>query len=230
VGPGYPRAHRGKCIIVMGRKVSIPVRVVRPTEYQTGPRVKEADDPARTAGPAPGSEAFEEHMMDEKTAMQASTVQEEPAPWRGRDPGLEADADEWRDRALRLQAEMDNYRKRQQRLAQSQIEAERERLLSAFLGVVDDLERALTAPAAGGEGLRRGVELTHRAAVQLLQKEDVKMIEAEGRPFDPNWHEAVATVSRNGSGVAPNTVIRVMEPGYRLGDRLLRPAKVVVAV
>jgi molecular chaperone GrpE len=168
--------------------------------------------------------------MDEKTAMQASAVQEESAAWRGLDPGLEADADEWRDRALRLQAEMDNYRKRQQRLAQNQIEAERERLLSAFLGVVDDLERALTAPAAGGDGFRRGVELTHRAAVQLLQKEGVEMIEAVGQPFDPKWHEAVATVGRNGSHAAPNTVVQVMEPGYRLGDRLLRPAKVVVAV
>lgn len=168
--------------------------------------------------------------MDEKTAMQPSAVQEEPSAWRGRASGPEAGADEWRDRALRLQAEMDNYRKRQQRLAENQIEAERDRLLGAFLSVVDDLERALAAPAAGGEGFRRGVELTHRAAVQLLQKEGVEMIEAQDRPFDPNWHEAVATVSRNGSGVAPNTVVRVMEPGYRLEDRLLRPARVVVAV
>ena len=168
--------------------------------------------------------------MDEKTAMQPSAGQEEASAWRGRASGPEAGADEWRDRALRLQAEMDNYRKRQQRLAENQIEAERDRLLGAFLSVVDDLERALAAPAAGGEGFRRGVELTHRAAVQLLQKEGVEMIEAQDRPFDPNWHEAVATVSRNGSGVAPNTVVRVMEPGYRLEDRLLRPARVVVAV
>ena len=100
---------------------------------------------------------------------------------------------------------------------------------------MDDLERALAAPdgddePSRGEGLRRGVELTHRAAVQLLQKEGAVAIDAEYQPFDPNWHEAVATIPRNGSEVAPGTVIQVVEPGYRLEDQLLRPAKVVVAV
>jgi molecular chaperone GrpE len=167
--------------------------------------------------------------------------------------------DEWRERALRLQAEMSNYRQRQQRLAQDQIEVERQRLLGAFLQVVDDLERALAtpadstpllpsgasplseAPSEDGDGLRRGIELTHRAALQLLKKEGVEPIPAHGQPFDPNWHEAVATrqVAReavgtgaadNGSDIVANTVVQVLEPGYRLGDQLLRPAKVVVAV
>jgi molecular chaperone GrpE len=144
------------------------------------------------------------------------------------------DLDEWRDRALRLQAEMENYRKRQQRSAQIQIGQERARLLNAFLGIVDDLERALATPKGDdvpsrGEGLRRGVELTHRAAIQLLRKEGAVAITAEQEPFDPNWHEAVATVPRNGSQVAAGTVIEVVEPGYRLDDQLLRPAKVIVA-
>jgi molecular chaperone GrpE len=158
----------------------------------------------------------------------------------------------WRDRALRLQADMGNYRKRQQRLAQAEIQSERERLLGNFLQVVDDLERALAAKSAAGQGpyagdhgdgrlrsdadllspadLYRGVELTHRSAQQLLQKEGVESIEARNQPFDPNWHEAVATVPRNGHQVDPGTVIQVLQPGYRLGDGLLRPAKVVVAL
>lgn len=145
------------------------------------------------------------------------------------------DVDEWRDRALRLQADMENYRKRQQRIAQDQIVEERSRLLNGFLKVVDDLERALAAPSGdlgprNDHGLRRGVELTHRAAMQLLEKEGATAIAAEGLPFDPKWHEAVATVMRNGSEVAPSTVVQVVEPGYRIEDRLLRPAKVVVAV
>lgn len=149
---------------------------------------------------------------------------------------LQEELDDWRDRAIRLQADMDNYRKRQQRLAQDQIEAERQRLLGAFLRVVDDLERALAAPATPGqgphrdEGLRRGVELTHRTAMQMLQREGVEPIEARNRRFDPNWHEAVATVGHNGSDHPADTVIEVVEPGYRLKDRLLRPAKVIVAV
>ena len=146
-----------------------------------------------------------------------------------------SDLEEWRDRALRLQADMENYRKRQQRYAQNQIEQERARLLNAYLGIVDDLERALAVPdgddvPSRGEGLRRGVELTHRAAIQLLQKEGAVAIAAEQQPFDPNWHEAVATVPRNGSQVAAGTIIEVVEPGYRLDDQLLRPAKVIVAV
>jgi molecular chaperone GrpE len=125
---------------------------------------------------------------------------------------------------------MANYRKRQQRLAQAEIEAERQRLLSAFLPVVDDLGRALHAPAGDAEAMRQGVQMTHRAALQTLQREGVEQIRADKQPFDPAWHDAVATVGRNGSNVAPNTVVRVLEPGYRLGDQLLRPAKVVVAI
>ena len=142
----------------------------------------------------------------------------------------QADGQDWRDRALRLQAEMDNYRKRQQRLADDRIDAERQRLLRSFLPVVDDLERALAAPSDDGRGLRDGIELTHRAALQLLQREGVEPIREQGRPFDPHRHEAVATVDHNRAGVAPNTIVEVLEPGYRQQDQLLRPARVVVAV
>jgi molecular chaperone GrpE len=148
----------------------------------------------------------------------------------GPDNDAQDESDEWRDRALRLQAEMANYRKRQQRLAQDQIGAERQRLLSAFLGIVDDLERALATPVGGDGGLRQGIHLTHRAALQLLQKEGVERVDAASQPFDPTWHEAVATVGRNGAHVAPNTIVQVLESGYRLGDQLLRPAKVIVAI
>jgi len=144
----------------------------------------------------------------------------------------QAEGTDWRDRALRLQADMDNYRKRQQRLADDKIDAERQRLLRSFLPVVDDLERALAAPPLGGDerGLRDGVQLTHRAALQLLQREGVEPIREQGRPFDPHWHEAVATVDHDRAGVAPNTIAEVLEPGYRQQDQLLRPARVVVAV
>jgi molecular chaperone GrpE len=149
--------------------------------------------------------------------------------------GAQDDADlgtleEWRTRALRLMAEQDNYRKRQQRLAKDQIEEERQRLLSAFLPLVDDLERALATPAGDDEALRQGIKLTHQAALQLLRKEGVEPIEAQNQTFDPNWHEAVATTGRNGATVQPSTVVNVVQTGYRSGDKLLRPAKVIVAL
>jgi molecular chaperone GrpE len=137
---------------------------------------------------------------------------------------------DWCERALRLQAEMENYRKRQQRLAQDRIDEERQRLLNSFLAVVDNLERALAAAPVQGNGLRQGVELTYRTAQQLLEREGVKRVEAKGQPFDPNSQEAVSTVPALRAGVPSNTVAEVLEPGYRLEERLLRPAKVIVAV
>jgi molecular chaperone GrpE len=135
----------------------------------------------------------------------------------------------WRDRALRLQAEIENFRKRQQRLAEGRIAADRERLLRAFLGVADDLERALTTDGVDAESLRQGVDLTHQAMMRLLDREGVEPIQAAGQPFDPARHEAVGTIPSQVAGAEPDTVAEVVQPGYCLGDRLLRPARVIVA-
>ena len=165
------------------------------------------------AGPWPGGNVPAEAGSEERRAGE----------------GREAQEPDWRDMALRLQAEMENYRKRQQRLAQDQIQAERERLLAAFLETVDNLERALKAPG-DGQALRQGVHLTHRDALQLLGREGVEQVDALDRSFDPAWHDAVATVGHRQANAAPDTVVQVLQPGYRLGDQLLRPAKVIVAV
>jgi molecular chaperone GrpE len=136
----------------------------------------------------------------------------------------------WRDRALRLQAEIDNARKRQQRLTEARIAADRERLLRAFLDVADDLERALNASGADVESLREGVNLTQQTLTHLLKQEGVEPIQAKGEIFDPVWHEAVGTVPHQNAGAEPDTVVQVMEEGYRLAGRLLRPARVIVAI
>lgn len=141
----------------------------------------------------------------------------------------EGDLEWWRDRALRLQAEMENFRKRQQRLAEEQVRADRERVLRAFLKVADDLERALRASEADPERLREGVRLIYQAFLSLLEKEGVRRMEAAGKPFDPTVHEAVTAVRGQGEEGSEPRVVEVLEPGYTLGDRLLRPAKVVVS-
>ncbi len=151
---------------------------------------------------------------------------EEPVPIP---PEPKETLDEWRDRALRLQAEMENFRKRQQRLANDRVEADRERLLRSFLHVADNLERALDAKETGSNGLRQGVEMTHQALMQLLEREGVDRIEAQGQLFDPTWHEAISTVLHQEIGTEPDTVVNVTQAGYRIGQRLLRPARVVVA-
>jgi molecular chaperone GrpE len=214
--------------IDMDKRVQIPVRVVRPNEFQPQPAREDPDLRLPTRDGLEGGPAEAPRPAVEEAGHPAATAPIEAAATSA--PEAPDQAREWRDHALRLQAEMANYRKRQQRLAQEQIDGERQRLLGSFLRVVDDLERALATPDVGSEGLRRGVELTHREAMNLLAKEGVERIEAEKQTFDPRWHEAVAAAGSNGDEAAPSTVIRVIEPGYRLGDRLLRPAKVIVAV
>jgi molecular chaperone GrpE (heat shock protein) len=217
----------------MGRRVSIPVRVVRSTASPATSPAEEAAIPAAgSRGDRDNKVTSEQQELLAVENRRSAIGDTRPEPVKQEAPC--EDVDEWRDRALRLQADMENYRKRQQRIAQDQIVEERSRLLNEFLDVVDDLERALASQASDGplhhgDGIRRGVELTHRAAMRLLEKEGATAIAAEGQPFDPNWHEAVATVPRDGSEVALGTVVKVVEPGYRIGDQLLRPAKVIVA-
>ncbi len=226
----------------MARSRSIPVRVIKPTEagaqFKAQAETPEAETgqlhPEQAARRSDAAKAEPRPAADQETAAPLPATERTEAPKTiirdvlAPESETQPDAEEWRERALRLQAEMENFRKRQQRLAQEQIEAERHRLLNAFLRVVDDLERVLQAPDADAAALRRGIEVTHRAATQLLKQEGVEPIQAEGQPFDPNWHEAIAAVKPD-DGMAQGTVLQVTEPGYRLNDRLLRPARVIVA-
>ncbi len=164
------------------------------------------------------------------TQSQQTPPAEEPTSAPAPEPPAPAPEEvDWRDLALRLQAEMENFRKRQQRLAQEQIAADRERLLRGVLPVADNLERAL-AHAGAQDGLRQGVELTRNVLMQWLRQQGVEVLDPVGKPFDPAWHEAVGTVPSAHYGVEPQTVVAVSEAGYRLNDRVLRPAKVIVAV
>lgn len=135
---------------------------------------------------------------------------------------------DWQSLALRLQADMDNYRKRQVRRADDAVAVERERLLRLMLPVADNLTRALNQDGQVDEVLRQGVELTRRELMRLLEAEGVTRLEAVGQTFTPELHEAVATVMTEAE--AAGTVVEEVESGYKLGERLLRPARVVVSV
>ena len=133
---------------------------------------------------------------------------------------------EWQQKALRLQAEMDNFRKRQTRRADEAIAAERERLLNLFLPALDNLERALAQPQETNGALRQGVELTHREIMRRLEGEGVSRLETVGQLLNPELHEAVAAISAQAEA---GVIVKELEAGYKLGDKLLRPAKVIVA-
>jgi molecular chaperone GrpE len=139
---------------------------------------------------------------------------------------LETELAAERDRALRLRADFDNYRKRVDR---ERTEAARYMLAEPareLLPVVDNLERALAA-GGGGDELRRGVEMILRQLEELLRRFGVTPVAALGQRFDPAVHEAVA--HEESSEHEMPTVVAELQRGYRMGDRLLRPAMVKVA-
>jgi molecular chaperone GrpE len=138
----------------------------------------------------------------------------------------EARAEEHLDQLKRLAAEFDNYRKRTARDQQSLVARAAERLVKELLPVLDDLERALEAAEAHEEAkLEDGVRLVHRSLAAALSKEGLEAIPTDGA-FDPHVHEALLSQP---SEAEEGTVIEVLQKGYRLGDRVLRPARVVVA-
>jgi molecular chaperone GrpE len=134
--------------------------------------------------------------------------------------------DEYLDALQRLKAEFENYRKRVTRDQGDLVVRASERVVKQLLPVVDDLERALDAAAQHEEAsVEDGVRLVHRALVDLLAKEGLVEVETEGA-FDPHTQEALLTQP---SEAPEGDVIQVLQKGYRLGDRVLRPARVAVS-
>jgi molecular chaperone GrpE len=139
---------------------------------------------------------------------------------------LEKERDSYLNDLQRVAAEFDNYRKRVARDQENLVARAHERLVKELLPVVDDLERALQAAAEHEEGkLEEGVRLVHRNLADALAREGLAEIETNGR-FDPHVHEALLSQP---SDEEEGSVIDVVQKGYRLGDRVLRPARVVVA-
>ena len=136
--------------------------------------------------------------------------------------------DEYRDRLLRKTAEFDNYRKRIERERRAEAAAAVVELLESLLPIVDDFERALAMAADDApEAYRAGIELIHRQLLDLLAQNRVSAIDALGADFDPRVHEAVVTEQT--SDRRDGEVMEELRRGYRIGDRLLRPAMVKVA-
>jgi molecular chaperone GrpE len=133
------------------------------------------------------------------------------------------------DLLLRKTAEFDNYRKRVERERREVFDNAAADLLTELLPVIDDLERALNVDVSGeqAEGYRRGVELIHRRLLDMVRRRGVTIIEAVGHPFDPHRHQAVTYEPVDGK--PDGEVIEEFARGYRIGERLLRPAMVKVA-
>ena len=134
-----------------------------------------------------------------------------------------------KDRALRLTAEFENYKKRKQREIDDFKKFANETVFRQFLTVVDNLERAIVSAEESSDdaSLLEGVKLTHKEIIKLFETFNVKTVEASNQPFDPNFHQAVTQEENN--DLPDNTVTTVLQKGYLLHDRLIRPAMVVVS-
>ena len=139
---------------------------------------------------------------------------------------LEAERDEYLNDLKRVAAEFENYRKRVLRDQESLVARAHERLVKELLPVLDGLERALDASRdSGTRSVEEGVRLVHEELKAALTREGLAEIETNGR-FDPHVHEALLSQP---SDAEEGSVLEVVQKGYRLGDRVVRPARVVVA-
>lgn len=154
-------------------------------------------------------------------AAPANPLEEEVARLRAREEEL-----------LRALAEMSNVQKRRRQEADTALRYANESLVRDLLPVLDDLDRALASnpggPGDADSAFRAGVTLVRDRLIQVLRQEGLSPIPSKGTPFDPTLHDAIA-VAQAPVGVTPGTVLEEASPGYRLKERVLRHAKVVVA-
>jgi molecular chaperone GrpE len=174
------------------------------------PQITDASvDPGSVPGTVPGTEP------DETPEVEVDELAE-----------VTRERDEYLDALRRLKAEFDNYRKRAAREQADLISRATERLVNQLLPVLDDLERALAAAEEHEEAkLEEGVRLVHRSLAEALRKEGLAEIETDGR-FDPHVHEAL--LSQPDDEKESGAILDVLQKGYRIGDRVVRPARVIV--
>lgn len=184
---------------------------------------KAAPDDGESAAPG------EEVPRTEAAHPPADEQGEAPAPEQVEAPALQA-ADELaglKDQLLRAKAEQQNILKR---TANERIEAVKYANVAfakSLLGSIDDLERTIEHSAeADRETLLAGVRLVHDNLLKALQEHNIEIIDPVGAPFDPRFHEAVM---QQEADAEPGTVVQVLQRGYKLQDRVVRPAKVIIA-
>jgi len=171
-----------------------------------------------------------DQTLDEQDSRNPTTDDGDGAVGAQPDPleAMRSERDALQDRLLRTAAEFENYRKRIDRERREQSETAAAHVLADLLQIVDDLERAVNAPNAGdADGYRKGVELILQQMHELLRRRGVTPITAAGADFDPRVHQAV--VQEASEEHREGEVMEELRRGYKLGDRLLRPAMVKVA-
>ena len=168
------------------------------------------------------TEILANELMEDEAPEAVSELHSELA-------ATQAKANEYLDGWQRARADFTNYKKRVEREQAQTYQNAAASILKRYLGIIDDLERALKSRPKDGEGAAwaEGIDLIYRKLLSILESEGIQLMEAEGKPFDPNLHEAI--MSEVSDQHESGQIIEVLQQGYTLGDRVLRPAMVRVA-
>jgi len=209
-------------------QVNVPETDASPAKQDLRPDEPEATRPPEEVPPPA-----------EETVPSAPTEAAEEAPEEAREitpeeqiADLQAQLREAEDRFLRARADLENFRKRAAAEREVALRRKEEYLLEHILRVADMLEQALQyerAAEVNGRAILQGVRMAYDQMLSSLEGLGVRSIEAVGRPFDPQWHEAVEVVENVPPDTPPGTVVAEVTRGYRRGDHLLRAARVKVA-
>jgi molecular chaperone GrpE len=203
-------------------------------ERAPAPAVEEASVDGASSTPAPAEQSPAQEPTAEEP--QAAAENEEHAKLQRDLEELTAKAskaDEYLELAQRTKADFENYRKRAARETAAAQERGVAKLAKELLPAVDNLDRALEAAEKTGEGngadntLASGIKLVHADVIAALARAGIERYSPEGEVFDPQHHEAVA--QQPVDGAQPGTIVEVYQRGYRLGDAVIRPARVLVA-
>ena len=199
----------------------------RPLAEPTEAGAVEADRRAEAQGPA--AQETEAAVVEPSAQAAEPTEGESVEALRAEMASLKAQSDEYLDGWQRARAEFANYKKRVEREMEQSYAATAAQILARYLPILDDIERALRERPTENEvqAWTEGIELIHRKLTALLEAEGVERIPAESQRFDPNLHEAISFEEKDGH--EEGQIIDVIRQGYRLGERILRPAVVRVA-
>lgn len=186
-------------------------------------QTSEAEESMKNAAEAAETDA----AADVATETEAAAAEaDKTAELQQKIESLEKELADEKEKYLRLDAEYYNYRTRSLKEKQDAYDNALTKAVTEVLSVIDNFERALTAECADAN-FKKGVEMIFRQYTAILEKLGVKEIEAEGKPFDPNFHNAVSQITDENLG--ENTVAAVLQKGYIMGNKVIRHAMVTVA-
>ena len=195
----------------MSEKIQVEIQDSDEQEQSAAPGTTENQTPQ-----TPSGKSTEAETVDEDLAVKLQVAEQK--------------AQENYDRLLRVSAEFDNYKKRTAREMQEVVKYANERMAKELLVVVDNLERAIEAACVDctdDDPFVKGIHLTLNEVLKILERHKIQPVKALGEPFDPNFHQAM--MQEEVDDHPPNTVVREMQKGYVMHDRLLRPSMVVVS-